>query len=172
MNLILGADPGVGGALALYTPTTHAVELYDMPTMPNVRNGKGRKDIDEYALGMLIDKLHRLITKAYVEQVSARPGQAGQFQFGHNYGLLKGTLASFMIPIQYVPSSVWKPAMGLRKKSGQTHSQVKADARALASHLWPEMADEFKRGQDDGRAESALIAAYGAHTLKGQTCPK
>ena len=44
---------------------------------------------------------------------------------------------------------------------------AKDQSRALASNLFPQSAYLFKRVKDDGRAEAALIAYYGAAKLSG-----
>ena len=46
--------------------------------------------------------------------------------------------------------------MGLRGKP-------KAASRGMATELFPDFADQFRRVKDDGRAEAALIARYGAY---------
>ena len=46
--------------------------------------------------------------------------------------------------------------MGLRGKP-------KAASRGMATELFPHIADQFRRVKDDGRAEAALIARYGAY---------
>lgn len=151
---ILGADPGSSGALALYNPATQAIEVFDMPTKRAAR-GKTAKDVDGYALGILIDGLKHRVIKAVVEQVSSRPRQGGQFTFGISYGRLLGALEANLIPVTHVPSSKWKPAMGLR-------GEGKGTSVALAVELFPALAAQLRRAKDDGRAEAALIAYYGA----------
>jgi hypothetical protein len=53
-----------------------------------------------------------------------------------------------------VDPSAWKKTMHL--------STDKNASRALASQYFPDAADQWSRVRDDGRAEAALIAYYGA----------
>lgn len=162
MSTILGIDPGVNGALALYDSESRRLELYRMPVTKSTRGGTVKTEIDGYQLGMLIDTLKPRTTRAVVEQVSGRPGQAGQFQFGLNCGIVHGILYSNIIPMQLVASNKWKAAVGLRRLVNQTKADMKSDSRRLASLKFPEHATEFSRVKDDGVAEAALIALYGS----------
>lgn len=159
---ILGVDPGINGALALFDTASGDVQLYRMPITKSTRGGKSRSEIDGYALGALIDDLKPQIKKAIVEQVSGRPGQAGQYQFGLNCGVLHGVLYANFIPLDLVPSNKWKPVVGLRRAINQSKADMKLAARRLATMKWPHLAKEFSRVKDDGVAEAALIAVYGA----------
>lgn len=159
---ILGVDPGASGALALFNPDTNDLILQEMPSTKSTRGNKSRKEVDGYGLGIWIDTHKHLIKKAIVEQVSGRPGQAGQFAFGLNCGVLHGVLYANLIPVEFVAPNKWKPALGLRKVMGQTKADAKADARRLAMQRFPELAKHFMRVKDDGVAEAALLAVYGA----------
>lgn len=162
MNMLptafLGVDPGNSGALALFEPEGHEIEIFDMPTL-KAKRGKDARDIDGYALGMLVDSLKHRIKRAVVEQVSSRPRQAGQFVFGTGYGRVLGVIESNLIPLTLVPSSKWKPEMGLR-------GQEKSASIALAKQMFPHIADQLTRAKDDGRAEAVLIAYYGSKECK------
>jgi crossover junction endodeoxyribonuclease RuvC len=162
MSTILGIDPGIGGALALYDSESRGLELYRMPVTKSTRGGSTKSEIDGYQLGMLIDSLKHRINRAVVEQVSGRPGQAGQFQFGLNCGVVHGVIYSNLIPMQLVASNKWKAAVGLRRLVTQTKADMKSDARRLATMKFPQHAKEFLRVKDDGVAEAALIALYGS----------
>ncbi len=153
--LILGCDPGLSGALALYNPTLNTLHVEAMPTVELLRNSKSKHQIDAYALARIIDDMTG-ITHAYVEAVGAMPGQgtASCFSFGHSAGVLYGVLAANFIPVTFVSPVRWKKAMGI--------TASKDGARARASQLFPRHANKWTRVKDDGIAESALIALYGA----------
>jgi hypothetical protein len=70
------------------------------------------------------------------------------------YGELKTCLFFAGIPTFEVDPSTWKKSMHL--------SADKNASRALASQYFPDSADQWSRVRDDGRAEAALIAYYGA----------
>lgn len=151
---VLGVDPGNKGALAMFWPQTHEIELFDMPVKSAAR-GKFAQDVDGYALAILVDSLKSRIGRAVVEQVQSRPRQSGQFTFGTNYGRVLGVIESNLIPLTLVPSSKWKPALGLR-------GAEKSDSIALAATMFPHIATQISRAKDDGRAEALLIAFYGS----------
>jgi crossover junction endodeoxyribonuclease RuvC len=115
--------------------------------------------IDHYALARLIDAWAPLNPQAWVEQVATRPGEGavGAFSFGKSYGLVLGVLAAHFIKIEHVTPASWKTAL-----------KVKGDkdvSRQRASALFPTYSGLWARVRDDGRAEAALIAYYGAQNV-------
>lgn len=168
MTYILGIDPGLTGAFALYnTETKRPFDITDLPILEI--NGKGHLDI--YALASKIGLLHLSydIARAIIEEPAARPartktGQNGgqgissMFRFGKTCGQIEGVIAGLGISMHKVTPATWKRAMGLT--SDKDHARLKA------GQLWPSVALQFSRKKDDGRAESALLAYYGAEHLK------
>jgi crossover junction endodeoxyribonuclease RuvC len=77
------------------------------------------------------------------------------FAFGRAAGVVEGALAGLGVPYTDVPPATWIKAMGVRGG--------KDGARNRAMELWPKQAELFKRVKDDGRADAALIAAYGTN---------
>lgn len=146
---ILGVDPGLSGGVAFYFPThPHLISVEDMPT------AAGAVDA-----AMLADRIRQFgPTLAIIEQVGARPGQgvSSTFRFGSSYGAVLGVVAALGIPAHLVAPGRWKRHFRL--------SSDKEEARALAIRLWPS-SRHFSRKKDDGRAEAALVARYGAETL-------
>lgn len=155
MNMILGVDPGLSGALALYdVAAENMFGVFDMPTIKAGTDSK--RVIDESALAVLVDSHARRIRHAFVEKVGAMPGQGvtSMFSFGCSYGIVRGILAANMIPMTFVPPQRWKKALGV--------PAAKDGARARASQLLPHSSGLWPRVKDDGRAEAFLIALYGA----------
>lgn len=165
---ILGIDPGLSGALAVVEITTQRlVEIKRMPV--SVVNKQNRLNGADLAAWVgLLSNLQR-IHFTYIEDVHSRPRQAGQFQFGLNTGILHGLLYANFIPFATVSPMKWKAHYGIRRTGGETKADKKSEARELAMQLWPDMAHEFKRVKDDGAAEAALIALYGARLQKETT---
>ena len=157
MTYILGIDPGLGGAMAIYS-TKSFICVHDIPR--SIDSG-----IDAVALAALVDRLNRAYPRitAVVERVSSMPRQAGAFAFGLSTGIIHGCLASAGIPFELVSPSVWKAKMGLTKFPDETYAENKTRARALATQLFPALAPQFKRVKDDGRAEALLLAVYYAN---------
>ena len=153
MTYILGIDPGMGGALAIYS--TGFTGVYDIPKSIN-------SGIDAQALASLVERIHLTYPgiTAVVERVSSMPRQAGAFAFGLSTGIIHGCLASHGIPFELVSPSVWKPKMGLARYPDETYAQNKTRARMLAMQLFPGLVSRLKRVRDDGRAEALLMAVY------------
>ena len=156
---ILGIDPGLGGALAIYLPSGPI--LHDMPL-----DYEGKLDprkLADIVGGIAFD--YPGITAAF-ENVSSRPRQSGSFAFGLSTGIIHGCLACHGIPFELVSPALWKVKMGLTKRPDETVAQNKTRARALAAQLFPDLASKFKRVRDDGRAEALLLAVYYANRGK------
>lgn len=157
--LIIGIDPGAGGAIAFRFGTM--LWTHDMPA-DVVRSGKSNKR--RVSAGQLAAMIRNAMpygavtgdVVAYVEQVGAMPGQGvtSMFAFGRAAGIVEGVLAALEIPTTLIAPTVWKRAV--RCPAG------KDGARARAAQLFPARAADFARVKDDGRAEAALIAHYGA----------
>jgi crossover junction endodeoxyribonuclease RuvC len=155
--VILGVDPGLGGALA-FLDADGSLQVFDMPVHRLKRGAKVKREIDRYELARIVDA-HGPIAHAFVEQVGAMPGQGvtSMFQFGRSLGIVEGVIAAAFVPTDYVTPGKWRTAMGVRAG--------KDGSRARASALMPRHAGLWTRVRDDGRAEAALIALYGQQQL-------
>ena len=154
MSFIIGVDPGASGAVAILEDNGTLVQVFDMPSVEIQVGGKAKRRVAPEMLASELRLYNVHGTVAVVEQVSAMPGQgvSSMFAFGQAYGLVLGVLAGLWIPTSTVTPSAWKKALKL--------NTGKDAARAKAAQLWPQMAGEFKRVKDDGRAEAALIAHW------------
>lgn len=161
MTRILGIDPGLSGGWAVIDDTGKLVRCGVFPTHTIKKNGKASTQLDGATLASLIGST--MATKAYVEAVSSRPRQAGQFQFGINVGLMHGILHAHNISFTLVAPASWKAAHGIKRGEDETKGEKKTEARERAIALYPEQADKFKRVKDDGVAEAVLIALYGLY---------
>lgn len=152
--IILGIDPGLSGALALYDTSEQTVEVFDMPVLELVRNGKKKGEVSAQALANLL--AGRGIKAAYLERVNAMPGQGvtSVFSFGRSTGIVEGILAAYDIPTTLVTPQAWQKAVGQRAG--------KDGSRERAMQLFPAQVGLFQRKKDDGRSDAALIAYYGA----------
>lgn len=139
---ILGVDPGKQGAFAL-------IEDGALQTIYDVADTEA---MVAKHIGHLLP-----IDLAVVELVHAMPkqGVTSTFTFGMGFGVIKGVLAAYQVPVRFVTPQEWKKGLKLTKD--------KASSRQRASELFPEWAGWFARAKDDGRAEAALIAYCGLH---------
>lgn len=151
---ILGIDPGASGGIAFFSMQRGLLSIFDMPTVEVKRGGKNKREVSAAMLNAIIGA--RDIDVAFVEKVGAMPGQgvSSMFQFGRSVGMIEGVLAALEIPTNYVTPQSWQKAVGAR--GGKDAS------RARAAELFPAYAANFSRKKDDGRADAALIAWYGA----------
>jgi crossover junction endodeoxyribonuclease RuvC len=152
-GLILGIDIGVTGGIAVVST---AGELIDVHPMPCLADGHaGRRAVNGPLLASIVFASHA--TRAFVEHVSARPGEGavGAFTFGRSRGVIEGVLAAAGLPCTFLTPPTWKRAVGLPP------GRDKDASRAAAIQRWPAKAELFSRKKDDGVAEAALIAVAG-----------
>ncbi len=157
--ILCGIDPGLSGALCIIDDAGW-VSVWDMPTHSLTRGGKNKRELDAHELSRM---LSLPIGHVFVERVGAMPGQgvSSVFAFGKAYGIILGVIACRAIPMTMVNPRVWKAALAV--------PAAKDGARARASQLMPEAADQWRRVKDDGRAEAALICLWGQRHLSGIT---
>jgi crossover junction endodeoxyribonuclease RuvC len=152
--MILAIDPGIRGALAFFDADKGTLDIVDMPTVQVMRNRKEKTEISPAMLAVIIAA--RSPELSVVEKVGARPGEAPSFafQFGRGVGMVEGVLSALKIPVIYVAPQVWKKAVNAREgKDGN---------RERAAALYPAYAQMFARKKDDGRADAACMAYWGA----------
>lgn len=154
MSVILGIDPGASGGLAFFNIERGLLDVFDMPIVEVKRGNRNKKEVSPQMLQAIIGA--RRVHAAYLEKVGAMPGQgvSSMFQFGRSVGMIEGVLATLLIPTSYVTPQKWQKEVGAR--GGKDAS------RARAAELFPAYAANFQRKKDDGRADAALIAFYGA----------
>lgn len=155
---ILGVDPGASGALVIYNTTHHNLTVYDMPT---VHVKRGARVVNQVSASLVagIMTAHK-INYVFCEKVGAMPGQgvSSMFAFGRAAGIIEGVAAGIGLPFTLITPQEWQ--RGMHVIGGKDGS------RSRAAEFFPHHAMEFARKKDDGRADAALIAAYGA-TLVG-----
>jgi crossover junction endodeoxyribonuclease RuvC len=137
--------------------------------MPISQTKSGKNQVDAAALSTLLSVYADSIKFAVVEDVGAMvyvnaqgitrgQGAAASFAFGKAAGVLDGVLSALKIPVVPTKPAVWKMLMGV--------SADKETSRAKATSLFPNDAKRWSRKMDDGRAEAALLAFFGAMRLK------
>lgn len=152
--MLCGIDPGLRGALAFFDPTAGTLDVVDMPIVEVKRGGKSKNEIVAQMVAAIIRA--RSPREVVLERVGAMPNQglSSTYQFGRGVGTIEGVVAALGVALHYVPPQVWQRGVGLR--AGPESS------RARAAELFPAYAASFARVRDDGRADAALIAWWGA----------
>jgi hypothetical protein len=136
--IVIGIDPGLTGALAIYDPAEDSLAVHDMPTL-TLPKGKGKRtELDLTALAHLFDGLAPQPSVAFVEQVSASPqmGVTSAFSFGGSYLAVRMACAAHFIRTELVPPQVWKRVLKVQGGPAKTDA-----VRARASALMPQHAN-------------------------------
>ena len=139
---IVGVDPGMSGALAVYDHGT-LESVHDMPVLDG--------QVDGGALAELLDEWGPEMVCVERVQPMPRVGTIASFKLGMNYGIVLGVATALSHPLTTLRPVDWKRRMGLIGKT-------KDASRRLAIELWPNHASMFRLAKHDGRAEAALIA--------------
>lgn len=148
----MGVDPGQNGGVAFYWPSRpKEIAVFDLPF--------AGKELNCPELALLIRQHNPSF--AIIESVHAMPkqGVSSSFNFGMSYGMVRGVVAACRVPQVLVTPQKWKKAFSL--------SADKEKSRLLAILTFPE-SSAFSRKKDDGRAEAALIAVYGATKIRAE----
>jgi len=168
---VLGIDPGLSGALAMYGDNVQGQRVqpylqatYEIPTVKST--GRGREVIWA-EVNTAFDDLFFWADHAFLERVMSRPGEgvSSAFKFGLVVGGLRGLIAAKLLPLTQVTPPVWMKAMGVGRGS-------KEASVIRATELFPEHASSFRGvrgGKKDGVVEASLIARYGYFKLLGTT---
>ncbi len=154
--IYIGIDPGLSGAVAVLDSEGRLLWVEDVPTMK-----PGKKPVYDVA-GMAGLLLRSGEATACLEQAQGMPGQGitSTFHIGEGFGIWRGILAAFEIPLLTVRPSVWQRAMFRGIATGNT---TKEKSVILSMQLFPEirLVPEGCRKPKDGRSDAALIARYG-----------
>ncbi len=146
MKAYLGIDPGQKGGIAMqYHGTVQAFPYTDTELVRVCR------EIQQC----------RFESICCLEKVGAMPGQGvtSMFNFGKNFGYIKGVLESFGIPYQEITPQKWKKEFGL--------TGDKAKSVEVCRHLFPDvnLIPKGCRKPHDGMAEALLMAEYARRHL-------
>lgn len=158
MSIIIGIDPGITGAIACIVDGK-LLDVEDMPTFAEQRGRRAVTTISPAGVALALNEFAVAgldIPTVIIEQVHATPqmGVTSAFNFGDGFGVVRSVPLALGWPVRFVTPQTWKKAAGL--------TADKHGSRRLATERWPEHADLFRLAKHDGRAEAALIAAWGA----------
>jgi len=153
--IILGIDPGINGAVALYDTGSNTIVTTGYPHKTEPYKKTTRKIIDGITLHRYLSAF--AIDEVWMEKVNAfGMGRTSAFRFGEANGVAIGVISALGLSINFVTPQKWKYHFAL--------DNDKARSRELAQQFWPDAADQFARVKDTDRSEAALIAMYGALT--------
>jgi len=158
MTLFIGIDPGHSGGIASIEGDT--IHLYKMPQV-------------EGHLVEIFEIFSRHACIAFIEKQGARPAYApdpnnpGQtmivqgvtstWTFAEQYGLLRGVLAAFKIPREFIAPRDWQKGLGIppkRKNPKESQTEWKNRLKQKACELYPRLKITL------ATADALLIAHY------------
>lgn len=156
--LLMGVDPGFGGACAVVDMDRRLIiDMIDMPVFQ--KPSEARKQgfltyLDVHKFASLIDMYAPMVALAVLEEPGAMPeqGLSSTFRFGHVCGQIHGALAGHYIPVALAKPGVWKNAMALTSN--------KDDSRRRASMEFPAFGGLWGLKKHNDRAEAALLCVY------------
>ena len=156
---ILGVDPGVRGGVALVLVNSGnggalLVDAIDIPTV----GAAAKERVDVIALRKWVLSArpdHCLIERA---QAMPKQGASSGFKYGRAVRAIEAVIAGCEVPLTIIEPTAWKKFHALRGGD-------KESSRQRALQLFPAAHALLARKMDHGRAESALMAVYGARIL-------
>jgi hypothetical protein len=146
-HCILGVDPGLSGAIALYFPVTS-----DRIIAEGMFVASGEVDCTTLAAR----GAQMMLDVAIVERVASMPGQgvSSTSKFGTAYGSLRRALGALQVRRHLVTLGVWTRHFRL--------DGDKEKARALALRSFARTPEHFARKKDHGRVEATLLVLFGS----------
>lgn len=162
VHIIIGIDPGVGGAVAAMYGHGALIRVDDTPALWATVGRSKRRVYDITAMCTLISR-HAgdgVLINVFLEQQQAMPkqGVTSMFSTGYGYGLWAGILAGLGVPHTVVAPRRWQTVMLAGPGSPKVRSLV------TAARLFPRCVIPKSR---HGRADALLIAEYGRRVLLG-----
>ena len=146
---VLGVDPGLSGAVVLYTPSTGEVVAR--------RDFRGVGQVAK-----AVRELGQKATFAVVEYVSARPGQGvtSMFNFGLAAGVPIGVLETIGLDWVDVVPQTWQ--RWVREYVGLDRMAPFSSCEAALVCAPERHHDLFKRSKDHNTADAFFLALWGA----------
>ena len=162
VQIVIGIDPGVGGAVAAMYGHGTLIRINDTPVIWAKVGNRKRRVYDVAAMCTLISR-HAgddILIHVFLEQQQAMPkqGVTSMFSTGYGYGLWAGILAGLGVSHTVVAPRRWQAVM----LSGQ--GDPKARALVTAARLFPRCVIPKSR---HGRADALLLMEYGRRLLFG-----
>lgn len=149
-DCVLGIDPGLTGAIAVFTTSGVFMDVMDLPVIRKGGNSIVKNEIDATKIYHLLRPFRGSI--CLIERVTARPGQgvASMFSLGDSFGVVRGACAALEMTSFYMPPNIWKSVCNV--------SSDKEATRIQAIKLFPDA--PLNRKKDHNRAEACLLAYY------------
>jgi hypothetical protein len=164
----IGIDNGLDGAMvALYDD--NRTTWFDTPVVNLGKKGKRKRAYAVAEMTRLLKPVRTLDVRVFLESAQAMPkqGVSSTFKTGLGFGLWQGICAGLGLSYEIVHPRTWQKVM-LRDVPG---GETKDRSMAKCQQLFPDIPLMKPRGRVlsmDGRADAALIAAYGMRVMRGE----
>ena len=151
IDVYVGIDPGLSGAIAVINTYGEVCKIFDLPLE---QIGKKRR-INALQLAdtfRAILSLYNVVACA-LERVSSSPqqGVSSAFTFGDTSGVIRGTISALGLRLFFITPQKWKSNFHLVGKE-------KDESRRTALQYFPDALEMLKRKKDVDRAEALLLA--------------
>jgi hypothetical protein len=162
--IFIGIDPGLGGAIAVLRDRSQPI-IFDAPVFQE--DGSARRSYNVPGMvGILAEfqgEFQGDITVVAIEHLHAMPGNGSiaNFASGLGVGLWRGIASALRLKVELVRAAKWKKEM----LSGRGKGKDQSVTRVL--ELFPEIAPQFARKKDHGRADALLLALYCRRVSQG-----
>ena len=153
--IVCGIDPGLNGAVSFIHSDSKYIQAEKAPVFRVNIGKKQKRFLDMWSLNsILADQKpeHVFIEK---QQAMPRQGVSSTFRTGFGYGLYIGMLIAGDYDYTIVGAKEWKKFFNL--------SSDKDLSREKASVIFPDASHMWRQKNQDGLAEAALIAYFGAN---------
>lgn len=156
--MICGIDPGLSGGIAFIDTDEYSLNANRAPVLKIKKGTQNKRYIDAWKIMTLFTEFDP--EHVYIEKQQAMPkqGVSSTFVTGFGYGVYLGMFIALGIPYTEVNVREWKRDFGL--------SSDKDESRKRASELMPRGKQFWQQKNEDGVAEAALIAYWGATKVK------
>lgn len=167
IDIWIGIDPGVNGAVAVLDNDLNVLLLEKFPTIKEKKTSSGHKTTFVFPeMASLFKKISDLPGNKFVflENVSAMPrdGVSSAFTFGGSFWAIQQVLACNNLPYLLVSSKRWQSVMLQQCPKDRNERLELYRAQAIRQH--PTQSGNLSRKSDADKAAALLIAHYGKRT--------
>jgi hypothetical protein len=164
----IGIDNGLNGAVVAINEQLKIVKWVDTPTI-----SMGKQTRKQYAEAVMARVIRSFLhyehgrIHVFIEHAQAMPkqGVSSTFKTGEGYGLWRGICVGLGVRYSIIHPRVWQKQM----HQGTPQGDTKKKSIVACQRLFPDLPVLGPRGgTKDGRADAALIAAYGLQQVTGR----